>query len=72
MTILFIRNHYNLYIKIHLGKKMTLAVSTSELFGLIFFALLKREFYHGAKQLVETGFVSLSITIILDMQTPVT
>lgn len=28
-----------------------------ELYGLIFFALLKKEFYPGAKQLVETGFV---------------
>ncbi|XP_062595692.1 uncharacterized protein LOC134257058, partial [Saccostrea cucullata] len=32
-----------------------LNVNTSGLFGLIFFALLKRRCYEGAKQLIETG-----------------
>jgi hypothetical protein len=30
----------------------------SELFGLVFFALLKSGYYDGAKQLIETGCVS--------------
>lgn len=36
---------------------MTDAEYKHVLYGLIFFSLLKKEFYTGAKQLVETGFV---------------
>ncbi|XP_052074335.1 uncharacterized protein LOC127712113 [Mytilus californianus] len=41
------------------GGKMTEDEIKPELYGLIFFALLKKEFYPGAKQLVETGFVRI-------------
>ncbi|VDI71795.1 Hypothetical predicted protein [Mytilus galloprovincialis] len=44
------------------GTEMMLAVSTSELYGLIFLALLKKRFYPGAKQLVETGCRAIQIT----------
>ncbi|VDI72971.1 Hypothetical predicted protein [Mytilus galloprovincialis] len=41
------------------GGRMTEDEIKPELYGLIFFALLKKEFYPGAKQLVETGFVRI-------------
>ncbi|XP_055999756.1 transient receptor potential cation channel subfamily M member 2-like [Ostrea edulis] len=36
-----------------------LDVTISDLYGLIFYALLFRKFYHGAKQLLETGCVRI-------------
>ncbi|XP_062602906.1 transient receptor potential cation channel subfamily M member 2-like [Saccostrea cucullata] len=36
-----------------------LDIKTSELFGLIFFALLKKKYFEGAKQLIETGSVRI-------------
>jgi hypothetical protein len=48
--------HYNLSDDIFPGGR--LQVKVSELFGLIFFALLKKGYYEGAKQLMETGCVS--------------
>lgn len=41
------------------GRNIELKVSISELYGLILFALLQKQYWSGAKQLIETGCVSL-------------
>ncbi|XP_062622088.1 uncharacterized protein LOC134283587, partial [Saccostrea cucullata] len=45
-------------------KDEKLNVNTSGLFGLIFFALLKRKCYEGAKQLIETGCVRIQHLLV--------
>ncbi|CAC5409472.1 unnamed protein product [Mytilus coruscus] len=45
-------------------KETFLAVSNPELYGLIFYALLQKQYFAGAKQLVETGYILIQPILI--------
>ncbi|CAC5385236.1 MIB [Mytilus coruscus] len=46
------------------GRKIELNVSTSELYGLILYALLKKQYWSGARQLIETGCIRIRQILI--------
>ncbi|CAG2254562.1 TRPM3 [Mytilus edulis] len=45
-------------------KQLELKVSTSELYGLILYALLKKQYWDGAQQLIETGCIRIRYILI--------
>ncbi|XP_071147009.1 transient receptor potential cation channel subfamily M member 1-like [Mytilus edulis] len=45
-------------------KELKLKVSTSELYGLILYALLKKQYWEGAQQLIETGCIRIRYILI--------